>query len=170
MNGVSDSIRLGRNMLVATIFNKFAKCAEVTAHLWVPLDAAFWSIMFCVAHFNNMILSALLTDFTISCLDVFAWTGLHFLQNLLWRPGDVLACVCVFSEKIFKEETGCYQYYLVCINLPSFLTSQGNIGAVLFLTKKTVLECRSCFNSAGMSDLLVDTGRSKKLSSQNMVH
>ena len=41
MDGVSDCIRLGGNMLVAAIVTEFAKCADVPQHLWVPLDAAF---------------------------------------------------------------------------------------------------------------------------------
>ena len=41
ISSVSDFIRLEGNMLVAAIVTKFAKCALVPTHLWVPLDTAF---------------------------------------------------------------------------------------------------------------------------------
>ena len=99
MSSVSDCIRLGSYVFVAAIVTKFAKCAKVLAQLWVPLVAAFWGTLFCLAHFNNMVFPALLTEFAKSCLEVFAWNCLHF--PLMYIRG----CWCLLVlRRFWKKE------------------------------------------------------------------
>ena len=103
-------------MLVAAFITKFAKCGEVPAHFWVPFIGAFCRALLCLAHINYMFFSALLTELTVSCLEMFALTVLHFQFTLLFSPEirlsvllleeEMLACVLVPRQPLSPSSTG----------------------------------------------------------------